>query len=228
LSLRTAFALRMPRMRDLAVALAGTVLASVCAATPLQVSVLDRDGHPVVDAVVVVATTSKATPGRSLPREVTISQERMRFVPAVSLVAAGAKVHFVNNDPWDHHVHASAAGVAQFDAGSAGSFELMIAGKLDGATARSVDATFGRPGPVLLGCHLHNSMRGHVYVSDSPWAALTGTDGLATLDVPEGAATVKVWHADQLIDIAPLQVSLGDGPVNAKLQLNVVPRRKRL
>jgi hypothetical protein len=57
---------------------------------------------------------------------------------------------------------------------------------------------------VLLGCHIHGSMRGHVYVSDSPWAALTGTDGVAQLEqVPEGAAQIKVWHADQLIDIAP-------------------------
>ena len=133
----------------------------------------------------------------------------MRFVPAVSLVAPGAKAHFVNNDPWDHHVRASAAGVSQFDAGPAGGFELMISGKPEGKPGKTADASFDKPGAVLLGCHLHSSMRGHVYVSDSPWAALTGTDGLATLDVPDGAASIKVWHADQLIDIAPLQVDAG-------------------
>jgi plastocyanin len=217
-----------PGVRGSFVALASALLCTLCAATPLQVSVLDKDGQPVVDAVVVVATASKAAPARPLPREVTISQEKMRFVPAVSLVAPGAKAHFVNNDPWDHHVRASAAGLSQFDAGPAGSFELMISGKPEGKPGKTADASFDQPGAVLLGCHLHSSMRGHVYVSDSPWAALTGTDGLATLDVPDGAASIKVWHADQLIDIAPLQVVLGDGPARATLQLNVVPRRKRI
>ncbi|MDM0107158.1 plastocyanin [Variovorax sp. J22R24] len=220
--------LRVPRLRSSAIALAGALACALCAATPLQVSVLDKDGQPVVDAVVVVATASKASPARPLPREVTISQEKMRFVPAVSLVAVGAKARFVNNDPWEHHVRASAAGVMQFDAGPAGGFELMIAAKPEGKPGKVADATFEKAGAVLLGCHLHNSMRGHVYVSDSPWAALTGMDGLATIDVPEGAASVKVWHADQLIDIAPLQVMLGDAPAKATLQLNVVPRRKRI
>lgn len=219
---------RLPHMRSSIVGLAGALLCALCAATPLQVSVIDKDGQPVVDAVVVVVTASKAAPTRPLPREVTISQEKMRFVPAVTLVPVGAKARFVNNDQWEHHVRASAAGVAQFDAGPGGGFELMIAGKTEGKAGKTADAVFDKPGAVLLGCHLHNSMRGHVYVSDSPWAALTGADGLATLDVPDGAAAVKVWHADQLIDIAPLQVTMGDGPAKATLQLNVVPRRKRI
>jgi plastocyanin len=226
--MRNPSSLRMPGVRSSVVALAGALLCALCAATPLQVSVLDKDGQPVVDAVVVVVTASKAAPSRPLPREVTISQERMRFVPAVSLVAPGAKAHFVNNDPWEHHVRASAAGVAQFDVGPGGGFELMIAGKPEGKPGKVADATFDKAGAVLLGCHLHSSMRGHVYVSDSPWAALTGPDGIAALDVPEGAASIKVWHADQLIDIAPLQVMLDDAPVKTTLQLNVVPRRKRI
>ena len=219
---------RVLGIRSSVVALAGALLCALCSATPLQVSVIDKDGQPVTDAVVVVVTTSKAAPSRPLAKEVTISQEKMRFVPAVTLVPVGAKVHFVNNDPWDHHVRASAAGVAQFDVGPAGGFELMIAGKPEGKPGKTADAAFDKAGPVLLGCHLHSSMRGHVYVSDSPWAAVTAADGLATLDVPDGAATIKVWHADQLIDIAPLQVVLGDGPAKASLQLNVVPRRKRI
>jgi plastocyanin len=222
------FSMPLRGMRSSLVAMAGALLCALCAATPLQVSVLDKDGQPVVDAVVVVVTASKAPPSRPLPKEVTISQEKMRFVPAVTLIPVGAKARFVNNDPWEHHVRASAAGVAQFDAGPAGGFELMIAGKPEGKPGKTADAIFDKAGAVLLGCHLHNSMRGHVYVSDSPWAALTGTDGLATLDVPDGAASIKVWHADQLIDIAPLQLMLGDGPAKATLQLNVVPRRKRI
>jgi plastocyanin len=195
----------------------------------LQVFVVDKEGQPVADAVVVLAPSGAGTPKRALPAQVTITQERMRFVPAVALVAAGAKGTFVNNDPWEHHVRASAAGIRNFDDGGAGGFELRLDGKAEGKPARRAEAAFDRPGPVLLGCHLHASMRGHVYVSDSPWAALTGDDGAASFDaVPDGPVFVRVWQADQLIDLAPQQVTLTTAPAKATMRLNVVPRRKRV
>ncbi|MGZ5888548.1 MAG: cupredoxin domain-containing protein [Ramlibacter sp.] len=194
----------------------------------LQVTVVDRDGKPVPDAVVVLAPPAGGPARAPLPTRVTITQEKMRFVPAVALVGVGAHGTFVNNDPWEHHVRASAAGVQNFDAASTGGFELRLDGRQDGKPAKSADAGFDKPGPVLLGCHLHASMRGHVYVSDTPWAALTGSDGVATFEaVPEGEVRVRVWQADQLIDLAPQKVAVGAEPARATLQLSVVPRRKR-
>ncbi|MEJ8854805.1 plastocyanin/azurin family copper-binding protein [Variovorax robiniae] len=211
------------------VAAALLALAGFAAAnTSLQVSVLDKEGKPVTNAVVVVVSAGRSTTPAGLPKDVVISQQNMRFVPAVSVVAVGAKAHFVNNDPWEHHVRASAAGIAQFNDDAAGGFELRIDGKAEGKAAKSADATFDKPGAVLLGCHLHNSMRGYVYVSDSPWASLTNAEGVATLNVPEGAAIIKVWHADQLIDIAPQQATLTAAPATATMQLSVVPRGRRL
>ena len=160
--------------------LISTVLCTVlCAAGQaavagnLQVTVTDKEGKPVQDAVVVLVPSPGAPPKTGLPMAATINQEKMRFVPAVALVAVGAKGHFVNNDPWEHHVRASAAGAQQFDAAQSGGFELRLDGKPEGKPARTADASFDKAGAVLLGCHLHASMRGHVYVSDSPWAALT-------------------------------------------------------
>lgn len=195
----------------------------------LQVTVLDRDGKPVPDAVVVLAPPAGGPARPPLPAKVTISQEKMRFVPAVALVGVGAQGTFVNNDPWEHHVRASAAGVQNFEAASTGGFELRLDGRQEGRPGKTAEATFDKPGPVLLGCHLHASMRGHVYVSDTPWAMLTGNDGVASFDaVPEGAVKVRVWQADQLIDVPPQQVTLGAAPMKATLQLSVVPRRKRV
>ena len=195
----------------------------------LQVTVVDREGKPVPDAVVVLAPPAGGPARAPLPTRVTITQEKMRFVPAVALVGVGARGTFVNNDPWEHHVRASAAGVQNFDAASIGGFELRLDGRPDGKPARSAEAAFDKPGPVLLGCHLHASMRGHVYVSDTPWAALTGNDGIAAFDaVPEGQVRVRVWQADQLIDLAPQQVVLGAAPARTTMQLSVVPRRKRV
>jgi plastocyanin len=210
------------------VAAALLAVAGLASATSLQVSVLDKEGKPVGNAVVVVVSAGHSTVASPLPKDVVISQQNMRFVPAVSVVAMGAKAHFVNNDPWEHHVRASAAGIAQFNDDAAGGFELRIDGKQEGKAARFADAVFDKAGAVLLGCHLHNSMRGYVYVSDSPWASLTNAEGVATLNVPEGAAIIKVWHADQLIDITPQQTTLTAVPATATMQLSVVPRGRRL
>ena len=195
----------------------------------LTVTAVDKDGAPAPGTVVILHPAGTGQPKVPLPRSATIVQEKMRFVPATSLVAVGAKVRFVNNDTWDHHTRASAAGLAQFSAGPGEGQELMLNGKVDGKPEAASDVSFDKAGPVLLGCHLHPSMRGHVYVSDSPWATLTGADGKATLEgVPDGAVVVRIWHPDQLIDIAPQMLTLTSAPAEAKMQLNVVPKRRRI
>jgi plastocyanin len=194
----------------------------------LQVSVLDKEGKPVADAVVVLRPSAGGAPKQALPARITINQEKMRFVPAVSVVAVGGKGNFVNNDPWAHHVRASPAGVLEFNK-SGGGFEMLLDGKREGKPPKSGEATFDKAGAVLLGCHLHASMRGHVYVSDSPWAVVTGADGTASFDaVPSGPVSVRVWDADQLIDVPPQQVVLTEAPAKATVNLTVVPRRRRL
>ena len=209
-------------------ALALGALALSAHAGALKVTVLDKEGKPVPDAVVVLAPAAPGAP-RPLPMKVTILQEKMRFSPAVALVAVGAQGTFVNNDPWEHHVRASAAGIQNFDSAGTGGFELRLDGKADGKPARVVDAKFEKAGPVLLGCHLHASMRAHVFVSDTPWAAISGNEGYASFDnVPDGPVRIRVWHADQLLDLPPQQVTLTAAPASATMQLQVVPRRRRV
>lgn len=207
------------------------VLGTAARAGNLVVSVLDKDGKPVQDAVVVVAPANKnARPKTPLPPQATISQEKMQFVPAVTVVPVGAKLQFVNNDPWDHHVRSSPAGMGQFNAANAG-FELRLEGKTEGKPAKSAEVTMDKPGVMgatLLGCFIHGSMRGYIYASDSPWAGKTSSEGIATFeDLPEGMAQVKVWQADQLIDIAPQQVTVGTVLAKNVMRLTVVPRQRR-
>ena len=208
-----------------------SALCNGASAGNLLVSVVDKDGKPVQDAVVVIVPADKTKlPKTPLPATATVNQEKMQFIPAVSLVPVGAKVSFVNNDPWDHHVRSSPAGMGQFNATNAG-FELRLEGKSEGKPTKPSEVTLDKAGVVgatLMGCFIHGSMRGYIYASDSPWAVKTGADGLATFeDLPDGAAQVKVWQADQLVDV-PLQAAT-IGPVAAKntVQLSVVPRRRR-
>lgn len=210
---------------------ASSILSTAIAAQ-VSVAVVDKDGKPVADAIVVLMPSVKSAPAKPLPLQATIVNEKMQFIPAVTLVALGAKVKFVNNDPWDHHVRGSAAGAAQFAAaGSGQGFELRLEGKGDGKTVKSAEITMDKPGALgatMLGCFLHGSMRGNVYVSDSPWAAKTGAEGTVSFDgVPDGMVQVKVWQADQLVDLPVQQINANSAPVSLKVQLQVVPRRLR-
>lgn len=211
-----------------------SVLSTLCAwasAGSLVVAVLDKEGKPVPDAVVVVIPANKtALPKTALPQHASISQEKMQFIPAVTLVPIGAKVSFFNNDPWDHHVRSSPAGMGQFNATNAG-FELRLEGKPDGKAAKASDIVLDKAGVVgatLMGCFIHGSMRGYIYASESPWAAKTLQDGMASFeDLPDGAAQVKVWQADQLVDLAPQSYVVTASPGKISVQLSVVPRRRR-
>lgn len=201
-------------------------------AASLQVTVLDKEGKPLPDAVVVVTPVARAAAKAPPPMQATINQEKMQFVPAVTVVGLGARVRFVNNDAWDHHVRLSPPGLSASGTPGAGDgVALRLEGKSDGKPAKFADVLVDKPGALganVLGCFIHGSMSGHVYVAESPWTVKTGPDGTVSLDdLPDGAATVQVWHA--LLTVAPkLQATtLGAAPGKLSTQLDVLPRRRR-
>ncbi|MBH9553062.1 cupredoxin domain-containing protein [Inhella gelatinilytica] len=193
----------------------------------LEVLVLDREGKPLADAVVVLETT---VPGpRPVPKaEVTIAQEKMKFVPTVSLVHTSTKVKFTNLDRWDHHVRGglSAPGGQYLDPNQGYAFRLS--GRKAGAEPSSQQRVFTETGPHLLGCHLHGSMRGHLYVTDSPWAAVSAADGNAKLSqVPPGSARLRVWHGDELVETPVQTVVVAEGMAPVRVSTQVLPRRAK-
>jgi plastocyanin len=215
----------------LAAAGAALLLAAAAArAGTVSVLVLDREGKPLADAVVKLYPANPGQP-RSAPRgNVTVVQEKMQFQPPLTLVLPGAKLSFVNQDRFDHHVRGTAAGVAQFTAGNTGGFEFRLAAREEGKPAPPPqDLVLDKPGPVLLGCHIHGSMRGHVYVSDTPWAQRSTAEGQAVWDdVPDGAVRLKVWHPDLLLEHPEQTLQAGAQTARVTVQLPVVPRRRRL
>jgi plastocyanin len=202
-------------------------LACAAHAATVSVTVVDKEGKPVADAVVVIVPSAGGKSRHPLPAQATIAQEKMQF--ALTLVAVGAKLTFVNEDSWDHHVRGSPAGLAQFTAAAGSGFELRLDGKLAGKPAKALDVIVDKPGAMLLGCYIHGSMRGNVYVTDSPWAMKTSAQGQAVFDdVPDGPAQVRVWHAEQLLDLPERPVTAGPAPTRLNFQLQVVPRRRRI
>ena len=113
------------------------------------------------DAVVVVYPSAPAAPVAS---NVTIGQQRMRFVPLVTVVAPGSRVRFTNLDRWDHHIRGTAAVNSVPGAPSGANFEMRLAGATADATGGEADVVVQAPGAVLL----------DVGVSRTPDGALAG------------------------------------------------------
>lgn len=213
--------------KNVAASAAFFVACAAADAGTLEVLVLDRDGRPTPDAVVIVQPSGKGQPRTPLPLSAVVNQEKQQFSPAVTVVGVGAKVRFANSDPWNHHVRLSTPGAAP---GASEGQSALLEGKQEGKSATAAVFTMDKPGAVgaaLLGCFIHSRMSGAVYVAESPWTVKTNSEGIALLeDVPEGAATIKVWHAAQLVEKAPLQVNVQAAPAKATVQLDVAPRRR--
>lgn len=209
----------------------------------MQITVTDRDGKPAADVVVLVEPAQKATP-KPADKPVLITQENLRFAPFLTVVPVGSTLRFANRDGYDHHVRSVPSGplgsmpsVKNFElrldaaqaAAASGDDEYKTstpARKKSGATWAEVKVD--QAGPIGLGCHLHASMRGQVYVSGTPWFAKTDAQGVATIDgIPDGPADVNLWHPDQLQEQPALRLQFGAAPLQASGQLNFTPRRRK-
>jgi plastocyanin len=211
--------------------------AGVAHAGRVQVTVTDMEGRPVPDVVVLVHPHLPVVPVPA-PTLAVIEQKDMRFVPFLTIVPVGSTLRFVNRDGYDHHVRSMPSGPLG-NTPPAASFELRLeaadGGDVDkGASPRRKTLAAGaevsvvQPGPIGLGCHLHSSMRGQVYVTATPYFAKTGANGVASIDgVPDGAAELDTWHPDQLREQAARRLEVTDAPLMLNSQLNFTPRRRR-
>ncbi|MBC7956775.1 MAG: plastocyanin [Cytophagales bacterium] len=216
---------------------------SLAHAGTVQLTVTDKDGKPAPDVVVLVQQTVKTVPAPAA-KPVVITQEGSRFVPFLTVVPVGSTLRFTNKDGYDHHVRSTPSGplgsvapVKIFElrldadpiASARGGADLYPSGPAKKPSGISTaDVKVDVAGAIGLGCHIHGSMRGQVYVSDTPWFAKTDAKGVATIDgVPDGAAQLTLWHPDQLQDQSAVPVQVSATPVKADTQLNFVPRRRR-
>jgi len=213
-------------------ALVTGLLAGLAQAGTLEVLVLDKDGKPLQDAVVIVLPSAHTAAKKALPLTATVNQEKMQFLPNVTVVGVGAKVRFTNTDAWDHHVRLTVPGAVTNANPNNDGMSLRLEGKSEGKPVNSMVLSLDKPGAtgaVLLGCFIHGSMSGHVYVAESPWTVKTEANGIAVIeDVPDGAANLKVWHANQLVEKAQPALVVGAAPAKLTISLDVVPRRRRV
>ena len=196
----------------LACVTACTVLAAppeVSASTALSVTVVDASGAPLAGAV-VIAEPSAGAPKPQPGQKAVMDQRNLEFVPEVLVVQTGTAVDFPNSDQVRHQVYSFS---------DAKKFQLPL---YAGRTHEPV--VFDHAGLVTLGCNIHDSMVGYIYVTDSPWYGRTAADGTLRLhELAPGDYTVRLWHP--LLDESGPQLSahvrVADGaPGSVSLRLN--------
>ncbi len=156
---------------------------AVLAASLPGFKLIDLKGAPVNEAVLVLenAETETVSPSPS-EAETIVDQVDLQFVPRVAVVRAGTRVRFPNSDDTRHHVYSFSTAKA---------FELQL---YQGNEAPPVE--FDTAGLVVLGCNIHDSMRGYIYVVDSQIYGISDSDGRITLPAynRDGVSQLTLWH----------------------------------
>ncbi|KZY36039.1 hypothetical protein A3752_04500 [Oleiphilus sp. HI0081] len=150
----------------------------VFCSTPLaafEVLVLDQNGKPVKDAYVAIPEgnieQAEETPA-------IMDQLDIAFVPHVLAIDQGQAVVFPNSDNIRHHVYSFS---------QPKKFEIKL---YQGVPEQPI--TFNQPGLVALGCNIHDSMLGYIYVS--PWPNYGVSDESGKLTFSQTAEELLIWH----------------------------------
>jgi plastocyanin len=186
------------------------------AAADISVMVVDREGHGVGE-VVVTAMPAAAGAGSSLiPKAAVMDQRNRAFVPGVLVVRVGASVEFPNNDWVSHEVYSFSP---------TKHFQLPL---YKGEPHAPI--TFDRAGLVVLGCNIHDTMVGYVYVTDAPYFGKTEGEGALQLKgLPAGDYRITVWSP--FIADAPASLTRtvhvdGNEPATMRVQLSLALRAR--
>lgn len=203
----------MMKSAILILGLTATILSPIIHAGIIVGTVMDKDGKPAADAVIFAMPLDAPAPAASPDAQSVVAQENYTFVPYVSVIQNGANVRFPNRDEHDHHLKSFSP---------AKTFSLKIYSR----KKEPDPVLFDKSGEVALVCHIHNWMRGFIYVVDTPWFGKTDASGQAVIqNIPPGKYEIKAW-APMMLGAPPsktVQIQ-ASGSTDAKFQLNFTPR----
>ncbi len=123
---------------------------------------------------------------RAVPKKQAMIQYRRTYYPYVLPLTKGASVIFPNLDSVKHHVFS-------FDDKNALELPLVA-----GDQKRTKPIKYTSWGDHIIGCRLHDSMVGHIYVVDTPLYARTVAGQAIISNIPPGSYKIEAWHPDKL------------------------------
>ncbi|CUS48772.1 MAG: hypothetical protein HLUCCO02_01900 [Idiomarinaceae bacterium HL-53] len=142
--------------------------------------VLDEDGNPLKEAV-LFQLSSHAELSSGATRTHVMDQINRQFAPQLLFIQVGDSVNFPNSDNVRHHVYSFSA---------ANTFELRLYEAGD-----SPDVPFPEQGIVVVGCNIHDQMRGHIVVGASELNSISDEAGTLSYQVEwKDTGGWYLWH----------------------------------
>jgi plastocyanin len=131
---------------------------------------------------------------------VVIDQQDCMYTPRVVGLVAGQKLAVKNSDNTFHNVHGTLVGK-----------DLWNKPQAPKSADLSLDPSTAKPDEVVgLQCDIHGWMKAYVAINDSPFFAVTGSDGTFEIkDLPIGDYTLEAWHPT--LGTKTMKVSIGKG-----------------
>ncbi|MDT0603968.1 methylamine utilization protein [Thalassotalea castellviae] len=147
------------------------------------INVINQDGQPLADVVLEIPLHHSEENDFTTP--LIMDQIDKSFAPNVLIAPKNSLVSFPNSDDIRHHVYSFSA---------AKTFEL----KLYAARPKN-PVEFEQEGIVVLGCNIHDSMVGYIYVHDNTYTVKSNVTGKIEIDeIPALAKSFYLWHPNAM------------------------------
>jgi len=148
----------------------------------MVISITDQNGAPLKDAILEIQSIDKASGSENTNNVYVMDQVNKTFSPHVLAIPQNSRVSFPNSDNIRHHVYSFS---------KVKPFELKLyAGKPE------APVTFDKSGVAVLGCNIHDSMVGYIYIHENNTVYKSNDKGQITLDYPlNNIEKIWLWHA---------------------------------
>jgi plastocyanin len=191
-------------------ALAFLAVAQAASASTVSVNVTTTAGTTAEDTVIILDPLDAAPPPAH--ERAVIDQLHKAFVPHVSVIRTGTVVAFPNSDSIRHEVYSHSPPHP---------FQVKLY-----ASSHTEEVTFDKPGLLVLGCNIHDSMVAFVAVVQSPYYAKILGSGHTDMHVPPGRYRVRVWHPELRVAVESRLITVTSAPLTLPFTLDLDPARE--
>jgi len=94
------------------------------------------------------------------------------------------------------------------------------------ASLHTEEVTFDKPGLLVLGCNIHDSMVAFVAVVDSPYFAKILRSGQADMQVPPGRYRLRVWNPQLRVAVPSQIITVTSAPLALPVTVGLDPSRE--
>lgn len=170
---------------------------------------IDPKGGIANVVVTIEVEGAKAEPQKE---PLVIDQKRCVFEPHVAVLHAGSKVRFLNSDSVTHNVRASSMKNDSFN------WVMTPGGK--------EEVVFAKADRVSIGCDYHPWMSMIVFVTDTPYHAVTAVDGTFKIaGLKPGTYKAKLWH--EKLGRAEAEVVVKEDGSAAPIEVKMAEKKKK-